>query len=160
MINAHPGKRHFHWIRAVPRVFVGLVLVSTGIGKGLDMPGFVGVLDSYQLMAHWLSIALAYTLPFIELGTGISLLSAYKRVTTAWIAVGLHALMIGVVTLTLARGIHVPNCGCFGVFLARPLTIITFVEDAVMLAMSVLVLADANARTDKFISNSENSQHG
>ena len=41
------------------------------------------------------------------------------------------------------RGIEVANCGFFGVFLARPLTTITTIEDIVMMVMSLLVLLDA-----------------
>jgi len=150
MISTQQNKNTNHWIGNVPRIFVGLVLMSTGIGKGLDMAGFVTVLDGYQLQAHWLSVVLAYTLPFIELGVGVNLLSAIQRIATAWIAIGLHVLMISVVAITLTRGIQVSNCGCFGVFLARPLTHITLIEDAVMLTMSVLVLVDAKVRTRKF----------
>ena len=143
-------KNRVRWLRAVPRIFVGLVLVSTGIGKGLDMAGFVTVLDGYQLQPHWVSIVLAYTLPFIELGIGICLLLAVRRVPTAWMAVGLHTLMSSVVVITLKRGIEVVNCGCFGVFLARPLTTITLIEDAVMLIMSLLALLDAKRRACEF----------
>ena len=125
------------------------------------MAGFAVILNSYQLQPHWASIALAYTLPFIELGTGVCLLRAVQRVATAWVAIGLHTLMISVVAVTLIRDIQVPNCGCFGVFLARPLTVITLIEDAVMLTLSILVLLDAKRRAckfDTFLSN-ENSQH-
>ena len=146
MISMQENKRRYSWFRAIPRVFVGLVLVSTGIGKGLDMPGFVAVLDGYQLQPHWASMILAYTLPFIELVIGISLLMAFRRVTTAWLAVGFHVLMLSVVVITLLRGIELANCGCFGVFLARPLTPITAIEDMVMLVMSLMALLDAKFR--------------
>jgi len=33
----------------------------------------------------------------------------------------------------------VPNCGCFGVFWARPLTFITVAEDVFMVGISVLL---------------------
>ncbi len=144
------SKNRVHWLWGIPRIFVGLVLVSTGIGKGLDMAGFVTVLDNYQFQPHWVSLILAYTLPFIELGTGICLLIAVQRIAIAWMAVGLHTLMLSVVVITLKRGIEVANCGCFGVFLARPLTTVTLIEDTVMLAMSFLVLLDAWRRADKF----------
>lgn len=135
-----------HYLRVIPRIFVGLILVSTGIGKALDMPGFVTILDSYQLLPIWLSVVLAYFLPFLELGIGISLLIAFKRLLTACLAVTIHILMLSVVLITLYRGIDVANCGCFGVFFARPLTPVTAIEDIVMLIMSVLALLDAQAR--------------
>ncbi|HIF50479.1 MAG TPA: DoxX family membrane protein [Thiotrichaceae bacterium] len=135
-----------HYLRAIPRVFVGLILISTGIGKALDMPGFVTILDGYQLLPYWFSVLLAYLLPFIELGVGISLLIAFKRCLIAWLAVLIHVLMLSVILWTLYRGIEVANCGCFGVFFARPLTPLTAIEDIVMLSMSLLALLDAKTR--------------
>ena len=120
-----------------PRYFVGIVLIGTGLGKALDMPGFVAVIESYRLAPHAVNVALAYTLPFLELGTGILLTTGRFVLSAAGIAVALHVLMIIVVLTTLGRGIRVENCGCFGVFLARPLSYTTLIEDAVMLAVSV-----------------------
>jgi len=140
------NKHLYSWFRAIPRFFVGLILISTGIGKGLDMSGFVSILASYQLMPHYLNVLFAYTLPFIELGTGIGLILAIKRIQMAWLAVAIHVLMLCTVIITLSRGIVVPNCGCFGVFLARPLSTVTAIEDLVMLTMSLLALLDAKTR--------------
>ena len=55
------------WLRQFPRLFVGLVLLATGTGKALDMPGFVDVLATYALLPLWGNVILAYTLPFIGL---------------------------------------------------------------------------------------------
>ncbi len=146
MIKNHRNKSVTRYFNAIPRIFVGLILVGTGMGKMLDMSGFVNVLESFQLFPFWLNVLLAYTLPFIELGIGISLLTAFKAVYSAWLAVGLHILMLSVVLITLYRGIEVANCGCFGVFFARPLTPLTVIEDLVMLAMSLLALLDAKRK--------------
>lgn len=146
MIKTQLTKSMTEILKAIPRYFVGLILISTGIGKGLDMDGFVTVLDEYQLQPHWLSIVLAYSLPFIEFGIGLGLLIAKKRVILSWLAIGIHILMLTVVVYTLNRGIAVSNCGCFGVFLARPLTFITAIEDSVMLTLSFLVLLEARLK--------------
>jgi hypothetical protein len=42
--------------------------------------------------------------------------------------------------MTLRRGIALDNCGCFGVFLARPLRWTTVLEDAALAAISALCL--------------------
>ena len=131
------------WLRQVPRLLVGVVLAATGLGKVLDISGFARVLATYELGPAWINTLLAYSLPFIELATGICLVASLQLRQVASIAVGLHVMLLSSVLITLARGIAVPNCGCFGVFLARPLTPLTAVEDAVMLAFSILALRAA-----------------
>ena len=133
-------------LRIFPRWFVGLVLIATGTGKAFDMPGFVQVLAAYDLLPSSGNVALAYTLPFIELATGLCLLTRRGLRLAAWTAAGLHVMLLSAVLLTLWRGIEIANCGCFGVFLARPLTAQTVVEDAVMLALSIVVLRQAHRK--------------
>lgn len=101
------------------------------------------MLTTYQLGAAWANTLLAHGLPFIELATGICLVARLQVRLVASIAVGLHVMLLSSVLITLARGITVPNCGCFGVFLARPLNSLTAVEDAVMLTFSLLALRAA-----------------
>ena len=102
-------------------VFMGLVLVATGTGKILDLSGFTGVVEQYRLVSPAVAQVVTYTLPFVELATGLCLVSRlWLRAATAS-AVVLHLLLVGAVAVTLWRGIPVSNCGCFGVFLARPL---------------------------------------
>lgn len=129
-----------NWFKHIPRIFVGLILISTGLGKLLDMSGFVWVLDAYQIMPLWMSRIIAYTLPFIEFVTGLMLVYSSRPQFAAWIAVLLHVVMLSVVTITYQRGIEIENCGCFGVFLARPLTLQTLFEDLFMLTMSIFAL--------------------
>lgn len=134
-------------LASVFRWFVGLVLISTGTGKALDMPGFVHVLAAYDLLPPWVNLALAYTLPFFELATGICLVARIRLVMAAWAAAALHVMLLGAVLITLWRGIAIANCGCFGVFFARPVDAQTVVEDAVMLALSIFVLWQARKQT-------------
>ncbi len=124
----------------MPRWFVGFVLVASGIGKALDIPGFVGVLAAYDLLPALGNAVLAYCLPIVELAVGAALLSGFFLTLTAWAAAGLHALLLISVSISLWRGLNIANCGCFGVFWPRPLGFQTFVEDAVMLGLSLLVL--------------------
>ena len=70
--------------------------------------------------------------------TFICLLVGFRPRAAATAAVALHAVLTGVVVTTLLRGVEVANCGCFGVFLARPLSVSTLIEDGVMLALSGL----------------------
>lgn len=137
MIKNPPMSRIRSIERNFPRYFVGLVIMATGSGKALDIPGFVGVIEGYRLLPDWLGASLAYSLPCIELGSALMLLSGCFLLVGAGLAVGLHLAMISAVLITLNRGIEVENCGCFGVFLARPLGVNTLIEDLVMLLFSV-----------------------
>jgi hypothetical protein len=138
--TAKPEPARGNWLRGLPRWCVGLVLIATGTGKALDLSGFVQVLAAYELLPAEGTVLVAYTLPFIELATGLCLITRIALPLAAWVAVGLHLLLLGVVLLTLWRGIAIANCGCFGVFLARPLNSQTVIEDTVMLALSLWVL--------------------
>ena len=122
-----PSERRGFW--RLPCAFVGLVLVSTGLGKLLDLPGFVHFVAQYDLMPSAGDHLVAYTLPFVELATGACLLARFQLRTAAASAVVLHVLLVSVVAVTLWRGIHLDNCGCFGVFLVRPLGPQTFEYD-------------------------------
>ena len=134
------ARRPVGWAAAVPRGFVGVVLLATGVGKLLDLPGFVPVVAAFDLLPSGLVAPFAYLLPFVELATAAGLLTTVRLRAAAWAAVGLHAMLLSAVLVTLYRGIPIDNCGCFGVFLARPLTGATVIEDAVMLALSAVIV--------------------
>lgn len=142
-IRMRPRIARLSQLAQLPRWFVGLVLIATGTGKALDIPGFVHVLAAYALLPAWGNILVAYTLPFVELVTGWCFLAGVRLLLAAWIAVGLHLLFLSAVLGTLWRGIVVANCGCFGVFFARPLTGLTAIEDLVMIGLSLSVLWQA-----------------
>ncbi len=143
--EVRPGTR-LSWLWQAPRIFVGAVLIATGTGKWLDIPGFVAIVDAYALLPHGLNLLLGVSLPFVELGCGIALLIWARPRRAAWCAVGLHVLLLTGVVVALSRGRELANCGCFGVFLARPLTWATAAEDAVMLILSLLALWAAYRR--------------
>ena len=71
------------------------------------------------------------------------------RKINALAATALHICFTLLATLTLLRGIDVPNCGCFGVFWARPLTFITVAEDVFMVGVCVLLLKILQIKEDQ-----------
>jgi uncharacterized membrane protein YphA (DoxX/SURF4 family) len=119
------------------RYLLGLVLLATGVGKLLDIPGFIQVLRTYELGAEWALGGTAVVLVLTELRLAEQLLLGRSVRRTAGISIALHLVFIAVLVRTLALGISVPNCGCFGVFLPRELTWQSVVEDLVMLLVSV-----------------------
>ncbi len=102
------------------------------------MRGFVVVIDTYQMGLspdlEWIA-ALAVTA--VEFVLGAWLLSGWRTAIAASASALLQGFYFLVLSITLARGVDVPNCGCFGVFFARPLRIGTLVEDLVLVALLV-----------------------
>ncbi len=137
-------KRNFNLVNyikhSLARHLLGLILIATGFGKALDIPGFTQVLANYQLLPPWGNIVMGVTLPFIELITGLGLLTARYLRAAASSAVILHIMLLTAASVTMWRGIHLDNCGCFGVFLARPLGVQTLIEDSLLLLLSLWIL--------------------
>jgi len=127
----------------VLRFVIGLVLLATGAGKLLDLRGFAGVLRTYEAFPEGALLPLALAIPLVELAIALWLFSGRRLAGAAIAAVAIHAAYAGWSAVSLIRGLKLSNCGCFGVFLARPLDWATVVEDLVMAGLSVWLLAAA-----------------
>jgi len=121
------------------RYFIASVLLLTGIGKLLDVPGFIKVIDTYKIIPTFLQPAIAVSMVLVELKIAENLFRKISLTITALAATALHIGFTLLATLTLLRGIEVPNCGCFGIFWVRPLTFITVAEDVFMVGVCVLL---------------------
>jgi len=128
---------------AVVRVFlrfaIAAILLATGAGKLADVPGFAGVLATYEAFPEWALVPVAVAVPVAELLLSAWLFSGRRLAAAALASAGMHFLYAGWAAVTLARGIDVPNCGCFGVFLGRPLSYGTVLEDAGLAGASLLL---------------------
>ncbi len=127
-------------LERVLRYFVASVLLLTGIGKLLDVPGFIKVIDTYEIVPIFLQPMVAVSMVLIELKIAENLYRHINLKFTVLAALCLHIGFAMLATITLFRGIEVPNCGCFGVFWARPLTYITVAEDIFMVGICFLLL--------------------
>ena len=123
-----------------------LLLLASSIGKLLDMAGFITVVESYQSLPPAATPAAAWGLVATELVLAIWLAtgSALPRSTLA--IVGLHAMYFFWIGTALLRGLSLANCGCFGVYLARPLTGWTLLEDGVLLLLALLLWKNSGQR--------------
>jgi Methylamine utilisation protein MauE len=127
-----------HYILLALRYFLGLLFVATAVGKLLDNRGFAQVINAYELgISDSMLLGTALAISLLELSVGISILCGWKLsksiLTTLWFHLGYAGLAL----LTLLRGITLSNCGCFGVFLARPLKWQTVAEDLALAAISL-----------------------
>ena len=128
------------------RLFLGLVLLATAAGKLLDVRGFAAVLATYEAFPESALVPLALAVPLAELALAVWLFSGRRLAGAAGAALALHLLYAVWAAATLARGLRLPNCGCFGVFLPSPLGWRTVAEDLVLAGFSAWLLRTALAR--------------
>ncbi len=110
-----------------------------------DLPGFVGVLETYLLGGPGTAWPLAVMLLAGELVSGLWLLVAPRRrpIIPATVFALTSVLWSSLAVQAFARGLALDNCGCFGVYLAQPLRWWVLLQDAALLGYSALLLRAA-----------------
>jgi len=136
--------------------FIACILLATGIGKLLDVPGFVEVIKTYRVFPHWALPFIAVSMVLIELRLSEALFRGNQLFEAALFSIGLHSIFTIWAIIALSRGLEIPNCGCFGVFWARPLTWLTVFEDIVMVGASYLLACLAHKDNRPFNSIPKN----
>ena len=115
----------------------GFFLVFSGF-KLLDLPGFATAYATYDLLAkRWRGYGFLY--PFLELALGFAYLLHWQPSLTyiaTIIIMGFSSF--GVIhALTKKQKIQ---CACLGTVLNLPMTVVTLVEDLLMVIMAVIML--------------------
>lgn len=119
------------------RLFIALVCAATAAGKLIDVRGFADVLRSYAVFPERWLFPLAVGIALVEVGLAIWLFSGRRTAAAAMASVVMHGGYAVWSATGVLRGLELPNCGCFGVFLARPLGWATVGEDVVLVGLSV-----------------------
>jgi len=106
---------------------------------------FAFSVNSYQLLPEWAVVAVARTVPWLELGLGLLLIAGYGLRYAAAGASALLLLFFGVMLRSYFLGLGI-DCGCFG--LGEKLGVSTLVRDGflVLLSVALAVLAFRNPR--------------
>ena len=94
-------------------------------------------IDSYQLLPEWAVLALARTLPWLELTLGMLLMAGAWLRYTSIVATGILTLFFSVMLWSYARGAGI-DCGCFGV--GEALSAKTLARDGALLVASVALI--------------------
>ena len=120
------------------RILLGVIITGAGLGKALDIRGFVDIMQTYRMtfLPEWSYLPSALALTGFELVLGVWILGGWKLAMAALLSVLMHIGYFGLMMTSLLRGLKLENCGCFGVFLARPLTWQSPVEDLVLVGVS------------------------
>lgn len=115
----------------------GFFIVFGGF-KLFDLKGFVDAYQTYDIIAKRFR-AYAYAYPFIEIGLGFAFLFHYQMRNAVYLSIILSTIgLIGVIKAIRSK--QKIRCACLGTSLNLPMSSVTFVENAGMLAMGLMML--------------------
>lgn len=130
-----PAKR-----RDVARIYLGGLLVAMALGQGLswDAYAYADAVRSYEVDGWVLATALFVA----EIAGGLALLVGPRRYRRrgAWVALAVAVAWSLLAGQAFARGLAIPNCGCFGAYLSQSLRWWIPLEDAAFVGLGGLVL--------------------
>jgi len=128
------------WLGLAARMAIGLVFVVSGTFKAAaPAEEFALVIDYYRLIGSQdLILVLSTFLPWIEVVVGFALIFGFVTRAAAIAAGGMFLAFIIAVISTKARGIELPNCGCFG-FGWHPSATQTLIMDSLLSLASIQV---------------------
>lgn len=118
--------------------FMGLFYIVFSFFKLLDLKNFPASFSMYDPIAKTIP-QYGWVYPFLELGLGLLFLFRFQ-VTLALVAtlVMLGFTTVGVLRVLLSK--RQIQCACLGTALKLPMTEATFIENAIMMVMAVLML--------------------
>ncbi|WP_299149948.1 MauE/DoxX family redox-associated membrane protein [uncultured Dokdonia sp.] len=120
--------------------FMGLFYIVFSFFKFLDIKGFKTSFAMYDPLAGAVP-GYGYIYPFIELALGLMFL---MRLQIA-IALILTIVILGITTVGVTRSLLSKKeiqCACLGTALKLPMTEATFIENAIMIIMAVIMLTN------------------
>ena len=122
--------------------FMGLFYIVFSFFKMLDLKGFPESFKMYDPLAKRIPVyGLIY--PFIETALGLLFLMRFEvNIALIITIVALGITTIGVIKTLLDK--KVIQCACLGTALKLPMTEATFIENAIMIIMAVLMLIGIN----------------
>ena len=127
-------------VKTALRMLLGLILLATSIAKLSNLPGFVAVLHSYRIFPQGLHWPAAIIITVSELVIGSWLCWGRHLRQAARTSLALHGAYACFAAFMLLRNVPILNCGCFGSFLARPLSWMTVGQNLILVALSLLLI--------------------
>ena len=118
--------------------FMGLFYIVFSFFKLLDLKGFPASFKMYDPLAKVLPVY-GWVYPFLELALGLMFLMRWQVKTALVVTV----VILGTTTIGVAKTLMDKKkirCACLGTALKLPMTEATFIENAIMLVMAVVML--------------------
>ncbi|MEI6492214.1 MAG: MauE/DoxX family redox-associated membrane protein [Verrucomicrobiota bacterium] len=129
----------------IPRILVSFVFLVAGLLKLRDPLAFADGIAAFHVFPSWAINALAMSVPYFEIFTGIGILLGRTRSAGALAACGLSVVFVVLFASALVRGIDV-TCSCFGTWkILQASTRVGFVRALVLLGLSGWGYANALA---------------
>jgi putative oxidoreductase len=94
-------------------LIVGGIFVYAGAIKALDPVQFANNIDNYKTLPWFISVRLAFYLPWLEMLCGLALIFRFLYRGGLSIVGALTLIFIGATVAAKARGLDI-TCGCFG----------------------------------------------
>lgn len=127
----------FDAMRAMGRFMAGFFLAFSFF-KLLDLRAFADSYASYDIVAaKWLGYGYLY--PFIELGLGVAYLTHFAPLATNAVTL----VVMGVSTVGVLKALAAKRkirCACLGTGFNLPMSVVTLVEDVLMVVMAGAML--------------------
>ena len=118
--------------------FMGLFYIIFSFFKILDIKGFSKSFKMYDPLAKKITIY-GYIYPFIEILLGLMFLTRIE----VNIALLITIIILGITSVGVTKTLlnkRTINCACLGTTLKLPMTEATFIENAIMIIMAIVLL--------------------
>lgn len=129
----------------VLRIVLGALCTAMAVGQLASFRHMPAILSAYGLVTGGAATALAVALIAGELVCGIWFLARprSKVLAPVWVFTAVSVVWTVLAVQAYARGLTVPNCGCFGIYLTQRLSWLVLLQDALTLLYAGLLLRAA-----------------
>ena len=136
-VIAGTSNSSFDWMKTM-NVFMAGFFLTFSFFKMLDLEGFAESYSMYDILAKKVK-AWGYVYPFIELTLGIAYATHFQPLVTYVVTLVVMSIsIIGVLQSVLNK--RKIQCACLGAVFNLPMSTVTIIEDALMIAMSGIML--------------------
>ena len=129
-------------IAMLVRFYLAYVFISACLHKLADPTGFAVDIATYQMLPLVFINPLAIVLPYVELGTGIMLVTGTKSRSAALMVCGMMIMFMIALSYALAHHLSI-SCGCFASNAAGgsdPISWLTMLRDSAWLILACYVV--------------------
>jgi len=125
------------------RIALGVIFIYAAVGKIADPGRFAGDIAAYRLLPVFTVNILALVLPYVELLTGLGLLTGVWVDAASAIASALITIFLIAALSAMARGLNI-ECGCFTLSGTGKVGWDLIARDTLMLTTAIVVFLCAS----------------